>query len=141
MVGYAHKDLGFKYGERVPAERLAHLARLGQAAREIRCDAVRVDQAGVVHECDGASCTAKLHENYGARGHVVTYSRQTSKRAGWSLTGLTRRAQRQNRLAWVMEHQAERWSAEDFADAVRARSWLARRRWRSAGRPSPARAP
>ena len=141
VIGYAHKDLGFKYGERVPAERLAHLARLGQAAREIRCDAVRVDQAGVVHECDGASCTAKLHENYGARGHVVTYSRQTSKRAGWSLTGLTRRAQRQNRLAWVMEHQAERWSAEDFADAVRARSWLGRRRWRSAGRPSPARAP
>ena len=36
--------------------------------------------------------------------------------------GFTRRGQRQKRLAWVMEHEAERWAAEDFAGAGRARA-------------------
>ncbi|MCL2464394.1 MAG: hypothetical protein FWF28_04920 [Micrococcales bacterium] len=74
------------------AGRLAteHFRRLTVAAwRSMRCP-----------RCpdDGAPCHARCHRQWGARSHVVTQSR--GERA-WSLTGLTRKRQREQRAEWV----------------------------------------
>lgn len=74
-----------------------HVAKMHQAARAMRCSP----------ECEPASCTSRTHQRFGARGHVVSNTRKTKTRAGWSLIGLTRRAQREARAAWFAAKEAE----------------------------------
>lgn len=73
----------------------SHLASLEAAARTMRCSI----------DCVPASCSSRVHSSYGARSHVVSASRRTRHRTGWSFTGLTRTVQRGIRRAWV-ESQA-----------------------------------
>jgi len=67
-----------------------HLAYLELAARSIRCSVV----------CGGEGCRSTVHRQYGSRSHVVSASRRTKHRTGWSFTGLTRTVQRRLRLGW-----------------------------------------
>lgn len=69
----------------------AHLAQLDSAARSMRCSS----------QCLPSSCYSRVHSGYGARSHVVSASRRTRHRAGWSFSGLTRSVQRQCRMGWV----------------------------------------
>ncbi len=69
-----------------------HLAALDRAARSMRCSP----------DCVPANCTSQVHERHGARSHVVSASRRTKHRSGWSFTGLTRTLQRRLRAEWCM---------------------------------------
>lgn len=74
-----------------------HVARLAIAAREMRCSP----------ECDDPwSCVSRTHDRFGARSHVVSASRRTKTRTGWSFTGMTRRLQRQLRSEWAAARAA-----------------------------------
>jgi len=100
-----------------------HLARLGEAARAMRCS----------RDCTPDACASRVHDRYGSRSHVVSASRRSPHRPGWSFTGTTRRSQRESRAAWVAARATAADAAEpapapqrqDSADA--ARSTLSRR--------------
>jgi hypothetical protein len=148
VINYANKDIGEKYGADVPPERREHVRRLGDAARRFRCDKLRRDRLGIIGPCDGKHCDASLHDNWGARGQVVTYSRGTRakdgavRREGWSFSGLTRRLQREHRLAWVLAQPRRRQTGADFAGAIWARERLPGvKRPTRVATPTPARAP
>lgn len=68
-----------------------HLIALEAAARRMRCSL----------DCALGECRSAVHKRYGARSHVVTATRQTKRRPGWSFIGLTRAEQRRRRQAWV----------------------------------------
>lgn len=92
----------------------AHLAALDDAARAMRCSP----------ECVPGECGSRVHERYGSRSHVVSATRRTRHRGGWSFTGLTRKLQRALRREWVQSRDAaggERVPGErvrDVADAL-----------------------
>jgi hypothetical protein len=96
----------------------AHLTALGQAARSMRCS----------RECVPGECTSRVHDRYGSRSHVVSASRHTRHRSGWSFTGLTRGLQRRVRAAWAAARAEAASAAEpvpssdrqDGADAARS---------------------
>lgn len=56
-----------------------HLAALARAARAMRC----------ARDCVPGECASRVHDRYGSRSHVVSASRRTRHRSGWSFTGLT----------------------------------------------------
>lgn len=69
----------------------AHLRALEGAARSMRCSP----------GCVPASCRGRSHDRYGARAHVVSATRRTKHRTGWSFSALTRSVQRRQRREWV----------------------------------------
>lgn len=73
-----------------------HTVRLEQAAWKMRCS----------WDCEPRSCGKRVHRQFGSRSHVVSASRRTSRRTGWSFTGLTRKLQRALRKRWFDEHEA-----------------------------------
>jgi hypothetical protein len=89
-LNYVMKDVVQEDGA-VHPQVWAHLAALERAARAMRCS----------RECEPGECGSRVHDRYGARSHVVSASRRTMRRTGWSFTGLTRTLQRQLRRAWV----------------------------------------
>lgn len=95
-LNYVLKDVVLEAHEEV-TEAWHHLARLDQAARGIRCKP----------NCTPNNCSSKVHRRFGARAHVVSSSRRTSQRTGWSFTGLTRTLQRRLRLEWWLTRIAE----------------------------------
>jgi len=74
----------------------AHLRALEAAARTVRCSS----------DCARGECRSRSHDRYGARSHVVSATRRTRTRTGWSFSGLTRGLQRQQRREWVERMQA-----------------------------------
>ncbi|MFC0680525.1 replication initiator [Lysobacter korlensis] len=84
----------------------AHLAALGLAARAMRCS----------RECAPDECASRVHDRYGSRSHVVSASRRTRHRSGWSFTGVTRGLQRRMRAAWA-EARAQAAPAAEHASA------------------------
>lgn len=89
-LNYVMKDVVHQ-GANVHARVWAHLSALERAARSIRC----------ASDCDPVSCMGRVHQRYGARSQVVSASRRTKHRTGWSFTGLTRTVQRRLRREWV----------------------------------------
>ena len=83
-----------------------HLTELGHAARAMRCSPA----------CEPSECASRVHDRYGSRSHVVSASRQTRHRSGWSFTGLTRGIQRRLRAAWAAA-RAEAASAAEHSPA------------------------
>jgi hypothetical protein len=67
-----------------------HLSALERAARSVRCSP----------GCILGACRSRSHDRYGARSHVVSATRRTKHRTGWSFTGLTRGVQRRQRREW-----------------------------------------
>jgi len=67
-----------------------HLAALDLAAHAMRCSI----------DCIPSDCGKRVHQQYGSRSHVVSASRRTLNRTGWSFTGLTRTVQRRLRKEW-----------------------------------------
>lgn len=90
-----------------------HLAALQRAARSMRCCAT----------CDPANCLRRVHENCGSRSHVVSASRRTVHRTGWSFSGLTRKVQRRLRKEWFDAQGGV--ADETAAAAARDRVWWA----------------
>jgi hypothetical protein len=88
-LNYVLKDVAREAGPRSGAWR--HLVRLDNASRSMRCGT----------DCVPGHCGRRVHERFGARSHVVSVSRRTKHRPGWSFSGLTRRVQREHRRAWV----------------------------------------
>jgi hypothetical protein len=72
----------------------AHLSKLDAAARRMRC--------GKCGWLAGHRCKAMAHRQFGARASLVSVSRETLDRPGWSLTGITRRTQKDARRAWAV---------------------------------------
>lgn len=87
-LNYVLKDVVIAAGESGAA--WWHLARLHAAAMAMRC---RVG-------CDPVNCINPVHRRYGMRSHVVSQSRRTKTRPGWSFTGLNRTVQRRLRREW-----------------------------------------
>jgi hypothetical protein len=87
----------------------AHLARIDAAARSMRCSV----------DCVPPSCSSRVHSSYGARSHVVSASRRTRNRTGWSFTGLTRTVQRRLRREWA-EVRGEEPDSKSHAGRERA---------------------
>src|SRR5690606_14750208 len=103
-LNYVMKDTGLRsYGSAA----WHHVATLARAARAMRCSP----------ECVPALCKKRVHKRFGARSHVVSASRRTRYRAGWSFTGMTRKRQRLERVEWVRarEASASAWPGESVA--------------------------
>lgn len=94
-LNYVMKDVVHQ-GTDVHPQVWAHVFALNQAARSIRC----------AIDCDSASCNGRVHHRYGARSQVVSASRRTKHRTGWSFIGLTRTVQRRLRREWMEAHLA-----------------------------------
>jgi hypothetical protein len=88
-LNYVLKDVASDSGE-VPVEVWRHQVALADAARRMRC--------GV--ECEPQNCSSLVHQRYGSRSQVVSASRRTHNRTGWSFSGLTRTVQRRLRREW-----------------------------------------
>lgn len=95
-LNYVMKDV-VQTGETTHPQVWEHLRALDRAARAMRCRL----------ECDPANCRSKVHDRFGARSQVVSASRRTRHRTGWSFTGLTRTVQRRLRREWVLARDAE----------------------------------
>ncbi|MGW9184008.1 replication initiator [Agromyces sp. NPDC055661] len=95
-LNYVMKDV-VQDGESAHGAVWGHVARLDQAAREMRCS----------RDCRPGACRSRVHERFGSRSHVVSASRRTARRSGWSFTGLTRTVQRRLRREWFEAHAAE----------------------------------
>ena len=108
-LNYVLKDVVLDAGDDSP-EAWRHLARLDQAAKEMRCKP----------DCTRINCSSKVHQRFGARSHVVSASRRTSKRSGWSFSGLTRTVQRRLRLEWWLAQSSEPQASQDKRPSVRA---------------------
>jgi len=93
-LNYVMKDV-VEDGESAHGAVWAHVARLDRAAREMRCS----------RDCR-TGCRSRVHDRLGARSHVVSASRRTLRRSGWSFTGLTRTVQRRLRREWFEAHAA-----------------------------------
>lgn len=105
-LNYVLKDVTRDAGGPSPAWQ--HLVRLTAAARAMRCSRV----------CDPASCPSRVHERVGSRSHVVSASRRTRNRTGWSFTGLTRTVQRRLRREWILAREVETVPAEQPGGTV-----------------------
>ncbi|MEW1960956.1 replication initiator [Microbacterium sp. NPDC077644] len=88
-LNYVLKDVATDADD-VPVAVWHHQVALDDAARRMRC--------GVT--CEPQNCSGLVHQRYGSRSQVVSASRRTRSRVGWSFTGLTRTVQRQMRRAW-----------------------------------------
>lgn len=88
-LSYVLKDVASDSAA-VPVAVWRHQVALGDAARRMRC----------ARDCEPQDCSSLVHQRYGSRSQVVSASRRTVKRTGWSFTGLTRTVQRQLRRAW-----------------------------------------
>lgn len=106
-LNYVMKDVVQQDGSAAHPLVWTHLSALQRAARSIRCSP----------DCVPASCGSRVHDRYGARSQVVSASRRTKHRTGWSFTGLTRTVQRRLRLEWFLSHAAPS-AATDSATAV-----------------------
>lgn len=101
-IGYLSKTLNYvmkdtaREGMGGRNQAWEHQAALLRAARSMRCSA----------ECDPANCTSRVHDRFGSRSHVVSASRRTKHRTGWSFSGLTRTVQRRLRREWFESHVA-----------------------------------
>lgn len=91
-LNYVLKDIAIAAGEGESLELWHHLSRLDLAARAMQCD----------RNCTPAECRRKVHRSFGMRSHVVSQSRRTKTRPGWSFTGLNRTVQRRLRLEWFL---------------------------------------
>ena len=126
-LNYVLKDVG-SGSQGVEGAVWEHLAALDAAARRMRCSA----------ECRPSACRGRVHGRYGSRSHAVSASRCTSRRPGWSFTGLTRTVQRKARTVWMSAQPADsrptitradrdraRWARERLRDhpSRRARMW------------------
>lgn len=93
-LNYVLKDVATGADE-VPVPVWRHQVALGDAARRMRCS----------RDCAPQDCASLVHRRYGSRTQVVSASRRTKTRPGWSFTGLTRTAQRALRRAWWESRQ------------------------------------
>jgi hypothetical protein len=116
-LNYVMKDTALQGLDRT-SHSWEHLARLEAAARAIRCSP----------GCDW-ECVSLVHRRYGSRSQVVSASRRTKNRTGWSFTGLTRTVQRRLRKEWFDSQggAAEPASAPDLMLLRRARERLSAR--------------
>nr|WP_098405884.1 replication initiator [Microbacterium agarici] len=118
-LGYSLKDVtpGVRDGE-ATLERIEFVKRLRRAARlHVLCPDCPMGRPG--------DCPRRAHENLGYGGHVVTVSRTTARREGWSLSHLTRTRLREERKAWMEANQPEgRRGGLSDAD-VKLAFWLA----------------
>lgn len=89
-LNYVMKDTARAAAPKGDLRAWRHLANLERAARAIRCG----------RNCLGPNCRSLVHARYGSRSHVVSASRRTKHRPGWSFTGLTRKVQRRLRAEW-----------------------------------------
>ena len=101
-LNYVMKDVVQQDGSAAHPLVWTHLSLLQRAARSIRCAA----------DCVPASCGSRVHDRYGARSQVVSASRRTRNRTGWSFTGLTRTVQRRLRLEWAQSQLAQPMGAD-----------------------------
>lgn len=106
-LNYVMKDVVHQAGT-VHRQVWAHLGALERAARSMRCAV----------DCDPANCRGRVHDRYGSRSQVVSASRRTKNRTGWSFTGLTRTVQRRLRLEWFLARESERTVSDPAADVV-----------------------
>ena len=74
-----------------------HQVRLTRAARAMRCS----------RDCVPGDCGSRVHDRFGSRSHVVSATRRTRTRSGWSFAGLTRGLQRRMRSAWAAARAAD----------------------------------
>ncbi|MCR2783773.1 MULTISPECIES: replication initiator [unclassified Microbacterium] len=93
-LNYVLKDVATDADE-VPVSVWRHQVALGDAARRMRC--------GV--GCEPQNCSSLVHKRFGSRSQVVSASRRTKHRSGWSFTGLTRTVQRRLRREWWLARQ------------------------------------
>lgn len=103
-LGYSLKSIGTTHR----GASHAHLVQLARAAFRMRC--VKCPGIGPM------ACLSRCHRNFGARGSVVSVSRRTKNRPGWSFTGLRRGIQKERRLEWMRINAAE-WNNK--AESVR----------------------
>jgi len=91
-----------------------HLARLATAASRMNCE-----------RCSGLGyCPAKCHANFGSRSSVVSVSRKTGTRPGWSLSGMTRGSQKAVRREWAIAN-LDRSSSENQRETIDLTRWAA----------------
>lgn len=107
-LSYVLKDVAAASGD-APVDVWRHQVALGDAARRMRCS----------RDCQPQDCTNLVHKRYGSRSQVVSASRRTKNRTGWSFIGLTRTVQRRLRREW-WESQLRDSAGDDAPSAAPA---------------------
>lgn len=125
-VSYVCKDVMEDRPDGRPSRAGRHLMLLDMAARSMHCDRCRARLADIrarVEEGCGAdlgdslvalqrymrivsglpACRALAHRRWGARSGVMSVSRRTRRREGWSVNGLTRKRLAEHRRLWWRE--------------------------------------
>lgn len=118
-LGYSLKDVtpGSSSAENDRPQRIAFLYRLRAAARHlVRCPDCPESGPG--------QCDRRAHDNLGYGGHVVTVSRPSNDREGWSLSHLTRKRLRKERRAWMEANRPNDVRNGVSANAVKLSRWL-----------------
>ena len=100
-LNYVLKDVATGSDD-APVDVWRHQVALGDAARQMRCSP----------DCAPQDCVNLVHKRYGSRSQIVSASRRTKNRTGWSFTGLTRTVQRRLRREW-WESRARDEAGED----------------------------
>lgn len=126
IVSYVSKCLAYSTKDITPGERdetatherVEFVKRMRQAARiGVRC--VDCPPGGP------SDCPRRAHDNLGYGGHVVTVSRPTEQREGWSLSHLTRKRLREERAAWMEANRPADVGGGLSDGDVRLAEWLA----------------
>lgn len=126
VISYVSKALMYSTKDVTPGERdetaaperVEFVKRLRQAARlSVRC--VDCPPGGP------SDCPRRAHDNLGYGGHVVTVSRPTDQREGWSLSHLTRKRLREERTAWMEANRPSDVGGGLSDGDVRLAEWLA----------------
>lgn len=125
-LGYSAKSFGEGFGDaRIAASRL-HAANLARAASRMVCQKCAETPLRLF-----GRCSARCHRNYGAKNHLVSVSRRTEERSGWSFIHLTRAKQRSERAEWAAANALPNQPSSDRAAlgvlAARAVALAARR--------------
>ncbi|QWT24216.1 hypothetical protein KPL76_01955 [Subtercola sp. PAMC28395] len=99
QLWYLAKALGYSLksvDSALSSNSYQHIVRLFEAARKFTCD---LCPSSGPHDCR-ASC----HRNFGSKAVIVSVSRKTKSRPGWSFSGLTRTRQRADRREWMVNN-------------------------------------
>jgi hypothetical protein len=101
VIGYTVKAINYmgkSLGQSASSAGHDHATAMHRAALAMRCDKCQSPDAQI-----GGPCASRLHRRFGVRSSVITVSRPGTFKPGWSYTGLTRRAQREERSRYMRE--------------------------------------
>lgn len=105
VIGYTVKAINYmgkSIGQSASSAGYKHVTAMHRAALAMRCSRCQPSDVKI-----GGPCGSPLHRRFGVRSSVITVSRPGASKTGWSYAALTRRAQREARRRYMVEHAGD----------------------------------